>query len=179
MRALARKTGFSASFLSQVELGQCSPSLASLQRMCEALDTDLPDLFAARVTRTDAPVARRSDRDALRSEWSKATAESLVPTGTTAPYSAFLVSLDRGGKTGNLHSRGAHFFAYCIRGRVRVRLEEEPYELAAGDSVIVNQPRATWENAGTTRAELLILDMHRLNRRGRPPRASGPGRRRR
>ena len=129
--------------------------------MCEALDTDLPALFAAGASRNRVPVARRLGRDALRSEWSKATAELLVPTGTKAPYSALLVSLDRGGKTGNLHSRGNHFFAYCIKGKVRVSLDGEPYELTAGDSVIVNQPRATWENAGRTRAELLILGMHR------------------
>ena len=39
MALVTRPTDFSASFLSQVELGQSSPSLASLQRICADRDT--------------------------------------------------------------------------------------------------------------------------------------------
>ena len=38
LRALGERTGFSASFLSQVELGQASPSLASLGRIAVELE---------------------------------------------------------------------------------------------------------------------------------------------
>ena len=158
LRALARRTGFSASFLSQVELGQCSPSIASLQRICEALGTDLPHLLASRKA-SNTPGTRRAERETLRSEWSKATAQSLAPNGRELPYSALLVSIDAGGKTGQLHAPGGHFFAYCLRGRVRVLLHDLPHELAAGDSVAVDQPRAAWENAGRAKAEILIVGL--------------------
>jgi quercetin dioxygenase-like cupin family protein len=104
---------------------------------------------------------RRSERAALRSEWSKATAELLVPGSRRTPYSALLVSIDRGGKTGPLRSRGGHFFAYCTRGKVRVVLQDGVYELSAGDSMVVDRPPAAWENAGRGRAEVLILDLKR------------------
>ena len=46
LRALAGRTGFSASFLSQVELGQVSPSLLSLDRLATALGLSLPLLLS-------------------------------------------------------------------------------------------------------------------------------------
>jgi transcriptional regulator with XRE-family HTH domain len=152
---VARRTGFSASFLSQVELGQCSPSISSLQKICEALGTDLPDLLAPRGTKSP-PVTRRSDRETFRSAWSKATAQSLA-SGRNLPYSSLLVSIRPGGKTGQLHAPGGHFFAFCIKGRVRVALRDVPHELAAGDSIAVDQPRAAWENWGRTTAEILVV----------------------
>ena len=158
LRALARQTGFSASFLSQVELGQCSPSIASLQRICVALGTDLPTLLAP-PRAPDTPVTRRGNREMLRSEWSKASAESLLPSSKNVPYFALLVSIDPGGKTGKLHGHGGHFLAYCIKGRVRVVLSEQPHEFGVGDSVVVDHPHASWENAGRGRAEILIVGL--------------------
>jgi quercetin dioxygenase-like cupin family protein len=139
-----------------VELGQCSPSISSLQRICEALGTDLPALLGPRKARS-TPVMRRGDRETLRSEWSKATAQSLVPAGGNFPYSALLVSIDPGGKTGQLHAPGGHFLAYCLKGKVRVVVDEQAHEFATGDSVVVDRPRAAWENAGRARAEILVV----------------------
>ena len=104
-------------------------------------------------------MTRRADRQTLRSEWSKATAQSLVPSGRDLPYSALLVSIDPGGKTGQLHAPGGHFLAYCVKGRVRVVLHERPHEFAAGDSVVVDEPHAAWENAGRARAEILVVGL--------------------
>jgi quercetin dioxygenase-like cupin family protein len=126
-----------------------------LQKICEALGTDLPDLLAPRGTKSP-PVTRRSDRETFRSAWSKATAQSLA-SGRNLPYSSLLVSIRPGGKTGQLHAPGGHFFAFCIKGRVRVALRDVPHELAAGDSIAVDQPRAAWENWGRTTAEILVV----------------------
>jgi transcriptional regulator with XRE-family HTH domain len=158
VRALAQRTGFSPSFLSQVELGQSSPSLASLQRICEALEVDLPDLLRNPRQARTSPVVRRADRESVRSEWSKASAESLLPDGGDDRFSALLLAIDPGGRTGALPTRrGTQELAYCIRGKVEVTLDEERYELARGDSLIIHQASASWENRGRGRAEVLVV----------------------
>lgn len=160
VRSLAQKTGFSPSFLSQVELGQSSPSLASLQRICNALEIEMPDLLrdSSRAHRT--PVLRRSERESIRSDWSKASAESLVPSGSNESFSAMLLSMDAGGRTGALPSRkGSHEFAYCIRGQVQLKLGDQTFELSRGDSVVVDRTAASWENSGRGRAEVLVISM--------------------
>ncbi|HVS04161.1 MAG TPA: helix-turn-helix transcriptional regulator, partial [Thermoanaerobaculia bacterium] len=45
LRTLAGRAGFSPSFLSQVENGQSSPSIASLDRLAQALGLRLVDFF--------------------------------------------------------------------------------------------------------------------------------------
>lgn len=158
VRALALRTGFSASFLSQVELGQSSPSLASLRRICDALDVDLPELLRDPKRKRISPVVRRAERDSLRSEWSKASAESLLPNGGDHRFSALLVTLDPRGRTGAWPRRkGTADFAYCIRGHVLLRLGQDSYELSAGDSAVIDQADASWENRGRGRAEVIVF----------------------
>ena len=45
MRALALKAGVAVSFLSKVEAGRGSPTLATLMKLLEALDVSVPDFF--------------------------------------------------------------------------------------------------------------------------------------
>src|SRR5438034_9053954 len=47
LRELASRAGVTESFLSQVERGVASPSIASVQRIARALDTSIAELFAA------------------------------------------------------------------------------------------------------------------------------------
>lgn len=157
VRSLAQRTGFSPSFLSQVELGQSSPSLASLQRICDALELDLPDLLKAETKRA-SPIVRRAEREAVRSEWSKASAASLLPDGSDERFGALLLSIDPGGRTGAWPTRhGTKEMAYCVRGRVHLRLDEAEYELSSGDSAVIDSANASWENRGGARAEIIIV----------------------
>src|SRR5258707_10994109 len=48
LRALAGRAGVTESFLSQVERGVASPSIASVQRIARALDTSIAELFQER-----------------------------------------------------------------------------------------------------------------------------------
>jgi XRE family transcriptional regulator, regulator of sulfur utilization len=158
LRSLAERSGFSASFLSQVELGQSSPSLASLQRITDALDLDLAELLRRPQDRPPAPIVRRSERQSLRSEWSRASAESLLPDGSDERFSAWLLTLDPGGRTGTIERRrGARELAYCVRGRVALTLGGARHELGPGDSAVLGQSAAAWENIGKLRAEIMIV----------------------
>jgi transcriptional regulator with XRE-family HTH domain len=158
LRSLAGQTGFSASFLSQVELGQCSPSLASLEKIAAALDLSLVELLSD-PPKNPSPVVRRTERESLRSAWSRATAESLLPAQADERLHAMLVSIDAGGKTGRLdRRRGSVEFAYCVRGRVSVAIGGVDHLLGPGDSVLLEGGQGvSWENLGRVRAEVLLV----------------------
>jgi quercetin dioxygenase-like cupin family protein len=97
---------------------------------------------------------------AARSEWSRAVAESLLPSNKDDRFSAVLIVLDRDGRTGPMRPRtGGLQFAYCLRGRVGVVVGgEESYELSRGDSMMLQHDRALeWENAGTGSAEVMLV----------------------
>ena len=65
VRGLADKCGFSASFISQVELGQASPSIASTERITSALGVTLGEFFQA-ATPIAPAVTRRNQRPWLK-----------------------------------------------------------------------------------------------------------------
>src|SRR5215218_10904408 len=76
VRALAARAGCSPSFISQVEHGQASPSISSLERLVQALGMTLGDFF-----RVSAPlvVMRSHERVALTDLLSGARIEALTP----------------------------------------------------------------------------------------------------
>lgn len=159
LRTLGKSTGFSASFLSQVELGQASPSLASLQRIAGALGLSASALLAVHDEPTS--ILKKSKRATVRSEWSRATVESLVPGGSDDRLQAVLVRLGRKGRTGTTgYSRGQRLLAYCVSGSAVLVLGEPAEELSveAGDSVVIDGPRTlAWQSAKTEKAELLVV----------------------
>jgi transcriptional regulator with XRE-family HTH domain len=159
LRALGELTGFSASFLSQVELGQTMPSLGSLQRIAEALGLTVAYLLAQ--DSSASAVIRKAGREALRSEWSKATVEPLVSANADERLQAMLVRLDPEGRTGvSSYAPGRRLFAYCTAGSAIAILSEPVEELAldAGDSVVVDGPRSVaWENRTGAVTELVVV----------------------
>lgn len=158
LRALGEKTGFSASFLSQVELGQSSPSLGSLEKIANALGLSLGAVIAG--TPQPSPVLRKARREGVRSEWSKAYVESLVPTGSDEHIQSMLLRLEAGGRTGeNRTPLGCKTFAYVTSGQAQVNLSEPPEELSleAGDSLLIEGPRGVcWQTTDTT-LEVLVV----------------------
>ena len=71
LRALAERTDFSASFLSQIENGQCSPSISSMEKIANALGISLGQFFLS-INQQTVSVVRASERAHLALDWSRA-----------------------------------------------------------------------------------------------------------
>lgn len=165
LRDLAKRSGFSASFLSQVELGQASPSLASLDRIAGALGLDLPELLRASATGSGArpSLIHRRDESVVRSDWSRATLRLLLPPSKQQPVSILLIGLDPGGRSGRTpHARPGGTFAFCVAGGAELVTPSETLQIEQGDSVYYDATTSTmWRNPGSTRTELLVVSLPR------------------
>ncbi len=160
LRTLGERVGFSASFLSQVELGQVSPSLASLDRIAQALGLQLHDLLAEPDTALN-PVLHRREEVTLRSEWSRAAVRSLLPADTQGQVSAVLIDMEPGGRTGNtgVSHKGKELF-FCVRGKAKVVLADEEYSLMEGDSLYYDAKLPSRvENTSRSRTEVLLISV--------------------
>jgi transcriptional regulator with XRE-family HTH domain len=158
LRALAELVGFSASFISQVETGVASPSIASLEKMATALNVTLGDLFTGGGPEP-AIVVRANARSSFRSEWSKARIEALVPQGRSGVLEALMVTLDPGGNSSK-HVSVARFdqFAMLIKGDVVLTSGADEIRLDRGDTVLIRaRTLHRWHNSGTAPAQILIV----------------------
>jgi XRE family transcriptional regulator, regulator of sulfur utilization len=161
LRALAERTGFSASFLSQVELDQTSPSLASLAKLAHALGVTLSSLLAEQEAPSEVTVIRARERGALRSEWSKASVSTLLPKGADERMSVMMIELEPGGRSGNPGDvLSGREFALAIKGTITLRLGSAEQRLGPGDSAYYEAslgPR--WSNPGKVRCQILIVNV--------------------
>jgi XRE family transcriptional regulator, regulator of sulfur utilization len=158
VRTLAEKVGFSPSFISQVENGQVSPSISSLERIGLAVGLTLSKLFEAADTRQSA-VVRAGERTSFPSEWSRAKIESLSPSGAALWLEPLMITINPEGVSGKkLHSKPEEEFAIVFDGQVLLNLDEKEYRLDRGDSVLIpaNTPHR-WANESSEPVSILTV----------------------
>ena len=160
VRAFAAQTGFSASFISQLENGIVSPSLGSMQKIAESLGVTLGEFFAAAAADADEDlIVRATERRRLDSTWTDAHLEALGSMTRSRRLEPVLAIFGPGGKSGKSpHSHSREEFAFVLRGRVTLTLGDEESELAAGDSVTLPaHAQHRWENRGRELVEILMV----------------------
>jgi quercetin dioxygenase-like cupin family protein len=160
VRALAAETGFSSSFISQVENGLASPSISSLEKIAQSLGTSLGEFFNALQAET-ALVTRATERRTITSGWSRAEIASLGPSGPGFALESVMVTMAPGG-TSAKHSVASprEEFVYVIEGSVSLTLADEDMTLESGDSVTIRAGVARkLSNATATPVRILIVSM--------------------
>ena len=157
LRHIADRAELSESFLSRLERGRTSVSIAALQRIASALAVDVSDLFVA--TDGSAPqVTRGDDRNVV--SFGNLARKALLTQKPFHELEVFVAEFDPGGSTGDepyAHGDSEEVF-FVVRGRVALQLGEDVFLLAAGDSV---QYRSSTphrvSNEGEERAEVLFM----------------------
>ena len=134
LRDVAEAAGVSESFVSRLERGRSSASVATLQRLAAAVGIEISDLFAGE-SRSGPRVLRRQERQLL--EWGHLGRKALL---TPKPFHSLEVVVARfepGGSTGDEpYTHGdSEELLIVVEGEVHVQLGTDVYELAAGDSV--------------------------------------------
>ena len=152
LRALAARTEFSPSFLSQLENGQVSPSIHSMEKIANALGVTLGSFFGDLAAREGELVTRSGERRRLASSWSSAEVEALSPMDPHRRLEPLLITLHPGGRSGKRPvAHRTEQFALVLEGTVTLRLGHEEHQLSKGDSVTLpaNELRL-WANDGRT-----------------------------
>jgi len=160
VRTLAGRTGFSPSFISQVEAEAVSPSIASLEKVAEELGVSLGQFFSS-IENEAAPreVVRRDERPGYESGWSKSTVALLADAAPGRKLSAAEISVEPGGASGRRAPSGAQeAVAVVLSGEISADLGGREVELFEGDAVYVSGGTGfSWQNVGSEEARLLVV----------------------
>jgi transcriptional regulator with XRE-family HTH domain len=162
LKDVAAKSGFSVSFISQVERGLANPSVGSLKRLADALGVSAAGLFFGADSESADPGIRDSSspvftpagqRKSIRYPDSEMTYELVVPD-LTRSLEVLWLEAPPGSSTGE--ERYSHAGEECvlvIAGELLMTVGEESWTLTEGDSLYFqgDVPHG-WVNASEKRA---------------------------
>ena len=156
LRQLSERTGLTESFLSQVERDLTSPSIASLQRIANALGLTIGRLFED----VEAPgrVVRRHERRRVAYPGLRSVDEFLT-RDRSGRLQLILSTIEPGGGTGDeayVHESDEEVVV-VLDGELELWVGDERYDLREGDAIAYPSrvPHRN-RNPGTTTARVLF-----------------------
>jgi transcriptional regulator with XRE-family HTH domain len=157
LEQVASASQLTKGFISVLERGDSSVSLASLIRICSVLDIDLASLFEGSAA-TAGPLVRREDRQPnyLGGE---GVLDYLLTRPSEPRIEVFETHLEPGGTPGEeLFSLDSELaFALVLRGSLEVRFEDRTLTMRTGDALTYS-PREphTFSNPSRTREAVFV-----------------------
>jgi len=145
LKELADRCELSTSFISQVERGLCSISIASLHTICQALNVRLAEFFS----QADAPVGTTLSRGRVNEVMKEQDQPAIIVSDSAIKYR--FLSRDFPGREfeiligeispGYVYPPAPHKgeeFGYVLEGRLRLTIGEATHVLGPGDSYHIN-----------------------------------------
>jgi DNA-binding transcriptional MerR regulator/mannose-6-phosphate isomerase-like protein (cupin superfamily) len=152
---VASATGVSIGFLSALERGQMSASIATLRRIARYYRTNILSFFEP--ARDNSKLVRPTERKVL--ETTKGVRMELLAWGNTA-MEPHLFRIKPGGGSGESYTHEGEEFLHILRGQFEIWLNtDEHYRMKPGDSLYFQSSTPhRWRNPGKTESWLLWIN---------------------
>lgn len=155
LKELSTKTDLSVSFLSQVERGDSSPAITSLNKIAEALDVDITYFFTPQKTE-DFKISFKTS-EPLKVEHSEQIMYRMSSDFENRALENYLIEIPVGTRNEEVRHVGEEMY-YLIEGKLTVYVNNKRYELERNDVLHFpsNIPHH-YENNGDTVAKILCV----------------------
>ncbi|MGA1870897.1 MAG: helix-turn-helix domain-containing protein [bacterium] len=139
LNELAKKVGVTVSLLSQIENGKAFPSIVTLKKIADSLDTTVGEIIGENEHLTDNPVVKNSDKIFVRGNSTGATLYMLSPHDMNKRMETYYISLDEKSDTGDMmYTHPGESFFHILKGSAEFLINEKKYQLKKGDSIYFN-----------------------------------------
>jgi DNA-binding transcriptional MerR regulator/quercetin dioxygenase-like cupin family protein len=152
---VAKATGVSVGFLSALERGQMSASIATLRRIARYYRTNILSFFEP--ANDNSRLVKPAERKIL--ETTKGVRMELLAWGNTA-MEPHLFRIKPGGNSGESYTHEGEEFLHVLRGQFEIWLnQDEHYLLETGDSLYFQSSTPhRWRNPGKKESWLLWIN---------------------
>lgn len=162
LKNIADKTGFSISFLSQLERGKSSATLESLKMISMALGVN-PGYFFEHMEE-ESQVVQRGELERERMDRHNIYYKNLSSTVERPAFSPFLVVLKPDQNEGNLIQHPGQEFLYVLEGQLTVQIDEETFVLNPSDSIMFDSSKKHyWYNYSDEDVKFLCINYDKKN----------------
>lgn len=163
LKQLASQADCSESMLSKIECGLASPSLATLHRIAQALQTNVAELTTL-VQTLPSPVMRAADRPVVHFNTGNNGSKSIRLERLVPPLRGQLLQgdihvLEPGtSSTDSIHHQGEEI-GYVLQGSLSLTIGEGTYQLYPGDSFyFASEQSHSYRNAGDEVTKVLWIN---------------------
>lgn len=159
LKDLAKKTGLTTSFLSQLERDLTSPSVSSLEKIAEALNTKVGHFFEREEKKELFFIKKGTGKHVLDKE-KDISCESLASGFLNIKMQPQVFTLGKGSElTKELMYSGTEEFGIVLKGKLELSYDSQKLTMEEGDSVYcayTKKPKRII-NIGETEANLLWI----------------------
>ena len=149
---LAQSPGVSRAALSQIETCKTNPTVGLLWKIAVGLGVPFAELLGE--PRPGATILRRGEARVLRSLDGKLESRPLTPAGASPMVEIYELRLAaRARHESEAHAAGTHELVMVLSGNLKLHVDGEAHELAAGDTIFFDADREhVYENPGASEA---------------------------
>ena len=157
LRQLAEKTGLTASMLSQIERNLVNPSINTLKVIAAALEIPMYKFFMNAGAGKDL-VVRRDARITLGRPETEDIVYELLTANVSGSIEFCMMHIPAKNASYNVESvHKGEEVAYVVQGCITVYINDAPYELKTGDSVLIPPGSVhRWQNSADAEAQVLF-----------------------
>ena len=137
LKVLAQNTNLSVGFLSNVERNINSPTISSLQKICQALGTNVTDFFS--IAESKSIVTRKHERESLDIPLSHRSSCEVFPV-TNKRLQPLIIHIEPKGFYGEEtpQSHSEEELGFILAGNLEITVDDEIYELEEGDCIYID-----------------------------------------
>lgn len=158
LTSLSEITGIAASNLSSIELDKTSPTLATLVKIASAFGVRV-GAFLDGVLYRKAVLCRKEEAEQEGDLHGAGSVHLLTREVSINEMDARLMVFREPGQSLSVLPEGTDRFLYCVEGSVRVRVDDETYELRSGDSLyLLPEASATFLKEDRDRGAVLVVN---------------------
>lgn len=133
---LANSIGVSSSLISQIERTKAFPSILTLKKIADALQTTVGELIGENATFLRNPLMKESDRKFAKSNKNGADVYLLSHHDPQKQMDPFIIDFKQKGNSKEIMTpkNPRQEFCFVLKGSFEVKLKDKKYILNAGDS---------------------------------------------
>lgn len=155
---LANAIGVSSSLISQIERAKAFPSILTLMKIAEFLQTTVGELIGEYETLVSNPLLKAKDRKFVKKNESGACLYLLSHHDPKKEMETFIIEFEKKADSTNIMTsrNPRQEFCYVLKGNIRVMLNTTEYTMEQGDSFYFNSSQYhLFSNTGEEKAQML------------------------
>lgn len=154
---LADLTGVSKSMLGQIERGDSSPTIATVWKIANGLKVSFTSLLET--PQSDTTLIHQAEIAPMIADDGKYRLFPFFPIEEGRRFEIYTVEIDPGGSlSAEAHPSGTQEFLTLFAGRLTLRVDQQEYELAEGDSIRFHADRPhAYQNSGESLVKISMV----------------------